>query len=625
MSNSSLSSLHLISKLYNNDFPASNLNQLKYLLSKLNTTDDRAQAGILCRKLDQKIYIDHTSSRSFNLAIVSNFTYHSIANLLRCRLLAEGVYPNFYLSDYNQYYYELLNNESLLYQSNPNLTLCIFDEHIIFDELNENWNIEQLDSIIQNKLSQLAIFAEYYNRHNSGLLVFTTIPLSLNNLKQCIDYKSRAKICKIWHQFNADINALSEQYNHVFTIETSHLLNSGIELHDPRLAFYTKAYMSTDLLDQISNELVGIIRAQCGLAKKCLVLDLDNTIWGGILGDDGIDGIQLSGHPVGEAYLYFQKVVNYLSKQGVLLAISSKNELANVKEVFRSRKDMNLSLDDFSVIFANWDPKSLAIKNISETLNLGIDSFVFVDDSNFEREEVKQKFPNIVVINPGYDPSEYVSSLLNNNNFCQLELSQEDFKRSELYKVEAKRKNVERESNNIDDFLNQLKIELKLFVPMQQDISRVSQLTLRTNQFNMTTKRLSESDVESYLSERENNIISLQSHDRFGDYGQIGCIFYRIEGKTLWINNFILSCRVFSRQIEDAALSHLLTWAKAQHFKEVRAKFIPTLKNQKASDIYAFHGFDCISDNDEGKEYIHILKSILPLPKHIQINATYGN
>lgn len=616
--------LAAIKDLYDANFPTNKMDDLKKNLGLLKTADEHSQAGIFSSRIDADSFIKKNTGISFPLAIVSNFTYHPITNQLRSRLLAQGIYPKFYLSDYNQYHYEFLDSNSELYQSKPRLSLCLLDEHAIFDDLAPNWKIEQLESALDQKLVQLTTYAEHYHHNCQGLLLFTSLPLSANRLKQFVDYKMRAKVNHLWHQFNARLSTLSEQFKHVFIIDSYSLMHGEATLCDQRLAFYTKAYMSIELLDQIANEVAAIIRAQCGMAKKCLVLDLDNTLWGGILGDDGLDGIELSNTPIGEAHLDFQRNIKRLSEQGIILAISSKNDKVNVDKALAQRQDMLLKADDFSVIIANWEQKSNAISKISHLLNIGADSLVFVDDSAFEREEVKQQFPHLVVIDPGADPAEYVTALLQGNHFCQLELNPEDFKRINSYRTEAKRQVIKNESQSIEDFLNQLQLKLALFSPKSQDISRISQLSLRTNQFNMTTQRMSESDVQSYLSQPKHGVIVLQSNDRFGDYGQIGCIFYHIEKQSLCIDNFILSCRIFSRQVEIAALNHLLNWAYEQGLKEVRAKYIPTLKNTKVASFYSNHGFICVNDTPQQSRYCRELKDFVPLPAHIHITATYS-
>lgn len=624
--NATLTPLSHIRSLRKAGFPDAELPALKGYLSALNSTEERLQAGVACRALDADAYTA-SGGATFNLAIVSNFSYQPIADALRSRLLARGVLPRFYLSDYNQYRYELMNGDSALYRSSPELTLCLLDGHSLLDELGDNWRHEDLEQGLRNKLAQLTQFAEQYHQYASGLLVFNTLPLSGKTLQQCLDYRGRARVSRWWAQFNADLCALAEKHRHVFVVDTQTLLSADFPLRDDRLGFYARTLMSNELLDALAGEVAAIVLASRGKAKKCLVLDLDNTLWGGILGDDGIDGIQLSNSATGEAFIAFQQVVKRLAAQGVLLAISSKNDQENVIDLLQQRQDMVLKQEDFSAIVANWQPKSDALQTISELLNIGSDSLVFIDDSAFEREEVRLQHPQISVVNPGSDPAEYTAALVKGNDFCQLELNKEDYQRSKLYRTEARRKVLQNDSPSLEAFLAELQLKLTLFTPTGHELTRISQLSLRTNQFNMTTRRMSESDVDAWLAQPQHGIIALQSSDRFGEYGLIGGLFYHREQNTLWIDNFLLSCRVFSRQLETAALNHVLSWAQQLGCKEIRARYLPTQKNLKVADFYLRHGFtDIVSETDSsehGCEYLHPLASAATIPAHIELVASY--
>ncbi|QXX95817.1 HAD family hydrolase [Serratia marcescens] len=595
---------------------------LQTYLGALTDADDRLHAGIHCRALDAEAY-RRCGGAIFRLGIVSNFTYQPIADALRCRLLARGMLPEFYLSDYNQYRYELLDADSGLYRYAPELTLCLLDEHALLDELRDSWRIEDIEQGLHNKLRQLSQFAVQYQRQTNGLLVFNTLPLSNNTLQQSLDYRGRSRLSRCWAQFNADLCALSETHRHVFVIDTQSLLSADLPLRDERQGFYARLLMSNALLDALAGEIAALALASRGMAKKCLVLDLDNTLWGGILGDDGIDGIQLGNTPRGDAFVRFQQVIKQLGAQGVLLAISSKNECENVINALQQREDMVLKRDDFSAIVANWQPKSEALQSISKQLNIGNDSLVFLDDSAFEREEVRRQRPTAIVIDPGDDPAEYAASLVRGNHFCQLELNQEDYRRSQLYRTEAQRQSLRNETASFETFLQELQLKLRLFSPQETELARIAQLSLRTNQFNMTTLRMSEGEVHAWLTRQHHGIIALQSSDRFGEYGVIGCLFYHREGNTLWIDNFLLSCRVFSRQLETAALNNFLGWAHRQGCENIHARYLPTQKNTQAADFYPRHGFTLSESNARYSEYRYMLPAAVAIPQHIDVTASY--
>lgn len=617
-----LSAMATIKQLYKSAFPVEQMPALKRHLKSLDTAEQRIQAGLYCRTVGNypaspPVFID------CRIAIISNFSYQPIADSLRSWLLGNAVRPEFYLADYNQYYYELLDSQSQLYQFTPDISLCLLDCHAILDELNEQWRIDDIEAALCNKLQQLTQLAENYATYNKGLLVFNTLPLSSDILQQCLEYRGRARLSRWWSQFNADLCALAEHYTHVHIIDTQSLLNGNFALRDQRLSFYTGMMMSEELLDAIAGELCCITLAHRGLSKKCLVLDLDNTLWGGILGDDGVDGIQLSNSASGEAFIHFQHVIQRLARQGVLLAISSKNQHDNVIQLFDQRQDMVLRQDDFSVIQANWHPKSQAMTRISEQLNIGCDSLVFIDDSAFEREEVARVYPQMTIIDPGEDPAEYVAALLKHNDFCQLQLNATDYQRRELYKTELQRQSLQQACHSLEQFWADLQPKLQLSVPDQTELPRISQLSLRTNQFNMTSLRMSESEVSNFLSQPQHGVIGLHSSDRFGHYGLIGALFIHDQSPYLWIDNFLLSCRVFSRQLEMAALRHLLHWAKSQGYVAVKARYYPTNKNQKIADFYLQEGFVTEQSHSDYRQFNHPLQQLASLPAHIQLTPAY--
>lgn len=611
-----------ISAIHAAQFPAAQIPELMLQLQNLFVAGDQIRAGIQCRHLNQQRYLDNGGS-DIKIAVIGNFSCQAICDILRCQLLGRGLLPTFHVPDYNQYCFELLDADSPLYRFAPELVLCLLDEHCVLNEIAPDWRPQDFELALQQKLMQLTELAARFGTHSQGLLLLNTIPLSNTTLHQCLDYRGRSRISRLWAEFNAGLCALTERFSHVLTLDTQVLLSSTIGLRDPRFSFYAKAHMSDELLAAIANEVTTIALARAGKNKKCLVLDLDNTLWGGILGDDGIDGIELSNSARGEAFLAFQQTIRRLSQQGVLLAVSSKNEATNVKQVLLERNDMVLKEEDFAVIHANWEPKSQSITNIATLLNIGCDSLVFVDDSAFERSEVAAAHPQVGIIALGEEPAEHVAALLHIQYFSQLELHNEDYQRGQLYKTEARRQDLLKQSESVGNFLQSLILKLNLFTPMGRDLARISQLTLRTNQFNLTTQRMTETEVKHFLEQPDHSIIALQSEDKFGDYGLIGCLFYHLSDEVLFIDNVILSCRVFSRGLESAALNHLLHWAKQMGCKQVEASYIATAKNNNFADFYDIHGFIKFAQTGYAHHYHHDLREIGDLPSHLNLTATY--
>lgn len=602
-------------------WPNAQMPRLRELLRGAADAVMQVKLGKLCRTINREHYLAEGGSE-IKIAVTGNFSCQAIDDLLRTRLLGRGLLPAIHMCDYNQYSYDLLDQGSALYRFQPDLTLCLLDEHCVLDEMPDEWHPGQFSQALVVKLAQLTDLAERYGQHGSGLLVFNTIALSGDTLRQRLDYRGRARISRAWAEFNAGLCALAERLAHVFILDTHVLLADGVALRNARLSFYAKLHLGDELLAAIATEVADLAMARAGKARKCLVLDLDNTLWGGVLGDDGIDGIELSNSAAGEAFVAFQRVIRRLATQGVLLVVSSKNDDANVRRLLAERTDMVLKEDDFAAIYVGWEPKSAALAEIAGSLNIDSDSLVFVDDSAFERAEVGAAHPDVEILALGEEPAEHVGVLLRAHAFEQLELNHEDYLRRTRYKTEAKRQDLLKNSGSADDFLRGLALTLRLFPPGEGDLPRVSQLTLRTNQFNLTTQRMTEPEVRRYLDQPGHGIVAMHCEDRFGDQGLSGCVFYRVHDDVLHIDNFLLSCRVFSRAIETAALLHLLGWAKRLGCSEASAWFVLTAKNGNFATFYDRHGFEVVQEGDT-TSYRHALDRIGLLPDHLRIVATY--
>lgn len=335
--------------------------------------------------------------------------------------------------------------------------------------------------------------------------------------------------------------------------------------------------------------------------KKCIVLDLDNTIWGGILGEDGIDGIKIGGDYPGKAFLYFQEALLELSKNGVILTVCSKNNEADVLEAWENNRFNVLKKEHFSTYRINWKDKASNIKEIAEELNIGLDSFVFVDDNPSEMELVKQALPMVSVPDFPQHPYELPSFIKKvvNDYFKVYSITEEDRKKTEQYKANAARANAQHEFTDFASFLKSLDIQLVIEKADSHSIPRIAQMTQKTNQFNLTTKRYTDSDILQFM-EQGWHIWSLSVSDRFGDSGITGCII--INGDN--IDTFLMSCRILGKGIETAFLKTVLSILKDDGISNLHAKYIRTLKNSQVEDFYDRCGFECTKEGYGVKDYI---------------------
>jgi FkbH-like protein len=336
-----------------------------------------------------------------------------------------------------------------------------------------------------------------------------------------------------------------------------------------------------------------IISAQRGLSKKCLVLDLDNTLWGGVVGDDGVEGIILGeGSAVGEAHLALQRYAKQLKERGVILAICSKNDPAIAEAAFRDHPEMLLKRQDISAFVANWTDKAENLKAIAKRLNIGLDSLVFVDDNPVERGRIRQSLPMVAVPELPNDVANYVRCLADAGYFEAVSFTLEDQQRAEQYTANAEREALFEVSGNLDDFLKGLQMSVLFgrFSPV--NLARITQLFNKTNQFNTTTKRYAAEEVAHAAAE----VLTLQFRllDKYGDNGLVSAMILRpdpAQPDVLDIENWVMSCRVFGRQLEFEAMNIAVQQARICGIKALRASYIPTPKNDVVRELYASLGF----------------------------------
>ena len=361
----------------------------------------------------------------------------------------------------------------------------------------------------------------------------------------------------------------------------------------------TKAYCQLELLPLVCQTIVEVVLTLMGRVLKCLVLDLDNTLWGGVVGDLGHLGVEIGAHGDGEAFFHFQSYLLALKRRGVILAVCSKNELENALRPFTDNPDMVLKRNDIAVFIANWDNKADNIRSIRERLNIGLDSIVFIDDNPFERNLVRQLAPEVVVPEMPEDPADYVRFLSGLNLFEATSFSAEDGRRADQYKEEAYRLELRAAVSVVGEYLSSLKMMIRVARFDPENIARISQLTQRSNQFNLTTQRLNEAECRQMMLDEQHYIpLSASLSDRFGDHGLIGIITLKPEGDCLTITNWLMSCRVLARGVEEYLMAHVVELAQIQGFSRIAAEYIPSPKNGMVKEFYARFGFEQVSEKD---------------------------
>jgi FkbH-like protein len=381
--------------------------------------------------------------------------------------------------------------------------------------------------------------------------------------------------------------------------------------------FYARAPYSLQLAPHLARVHAAYFRALTASAKKCLVVDLDNTLWGGILGEDGVRGVQLGATFPGNIYKEVQQELLELSRRGVLLAINSKNNPADVDQMFQRHPDMVLQWTDFAAHRVNWQPKPQNMAQIAAELNIGLDSLVYLDDNPAECALMRQSLPEVETVLASdsggrADPLTTLQWLRNTHVFDRLSWTAEDLQRTQSYRQQSERRKFQAEATSMEDFLRGLQMEAEIALASETTLPRVSELVQKTNQFNVTTRRYALAEIERLRNREDCEIFTMRLRDRFGDHGIIAMSILLYQGASALIDTLLLSCRVIGRGVETALLSYLLERARAHGATTIFGEFVPTKKNAPAADLYPRHGFAPY----RGSDPVHQAREAVALRHH---------
>jgi FkbH-like protein len=410
------------------------------------------------------------------------------------------------------------------------------------------------------------------------------------------------------NDYNAFVYTLSTQQENIKVVDFAGFLKMYPlkSLVDWKYYYLSQMVLNPRLASDFKEWFTSQIKAIELRRKKCLVLDLDNTLWGGVLGEDGIEGVALGGDYPGKAYLMFQQQILSLSREGIILAICSKNNREDVQKMWTEHPDIILKAEHFSSMHINWNNKADNIREIARELNIGLDSLVFIDDNPAEREIVKNYVQEVIV--PDFPEQPYMLPIffkeIAEQYFKIYSLTEEDRVKTEQYKANAQRTNAKQGYTNMEEYIRNLEIELKIVEVNNTTLSRVAQMTQKTNQFNLTTRRYADTEIRQMLN-KGYKVYTLSVSDKFGDDGITGLCIIDFTDKVANIDSLLLSCRILGKDIEKAFMTYILKTLQTIGIKTLAAEYIPTLKNGQVKDFYEKMGFTLSSVNEKGeKKYL---------------------
>lgn len=528
------------------------------------------------------------------IAILGGSTTAEIKDILELFLLESGIAPEFYECDFNQYFEEIMFENAALKAFAPDVVF-IHTTHVNirnFPALPDSE--ETVARKLQDEIDLLEAMWERLKAEYGCTIIQNNYELPFARPLGNLDFSDLHGKTHFIAALNQHIARHAQENTH-FLVHDIHYLSSwiGLEKWHNRQDWYAYKYaLGLDCIPAFAQNLAAILKALFGNSKKALVLDLDNTLWGGVIGDDGVNQIKIgSGSALAEAYTDFQAYVRDLRDRGIILTVASKNELQNAKEGF-AHPDSTLRFDDFASFQANWDPKSASIRTIARDVNIGLDSMVFVDDNPAERELVRQQVPEIVVPEMGDNIVQYIALLDKSGLFEATRISAEDRSRHQFYQQNATRAEQSSQFHDYGQYLASLSMHAHILPFDTANLERITQLINKTNQFNLTTRRYTQAEVAGLIDNPQHVALHGRLSDKFGDNGLITAMVGRLAADVLHIELWIMSCRVLKRGMEFAMFDELVRRASALGATTITGAYIKTAKNDMVSALYRDLGFE---------------------------------
>lgn len=532
------------------------------------------------------------------LSILSNINVDLLSQQLSPR--AE-VYTS---SGYGTWVQEIIDPGSGLYRFDPDIVFIILDaEELMRAKRDFNEKINDLENY-KNILEEAA-------KNKPSILFFvSTMDFPGRQIRSLKEIKEEPRIESRWHEELLKLNRADNFY--IFDLKRMIEENGRKTFYSSKLWYLSGMKYSMTALALIRAEVEKIIASFEGKQKKCLILDLDNTLWGGVIGEDGSQGIELAEFGEGARFKDFQQRIKEMKERGVILTIVSKNNWEDVAEVFQRHPHMVLKEEDFVSKKVNWNPKYQNIRELSAELNIGLDSFVFIDDSPMERASIRHQLPGVVVPDFPGDTSNLEAFIIKiyRDYFLNLQYTEEDQNKTEMYRQNLEKNQAMKDAASFEDFLKSLQIHIKIWRIREDDIRRASQLSQKTNQFNLTTRRYTEKDLHQFVQSGQYNVFIASVEDKFGDNGKTALVIVKIiNDKLAELDTFLMSCRVMGKSVEDRIIDYIENKLTPSGIEELRTYYIPTAKNKPAAEFFDRLGYRVIDTDESGsKQYTLVLK-----------------
>ena len=567
----------------------------------------------------------------YRLAILRSFTVEPMVPFLRATAFCAGIDLTVYVSDFNAYVQAMVDSGSTLYAFAPDAALLAVQTRDVVPEFWDDFGSlkeEQIHAIVKRVSSEFRDWVSAFRKHSHAHLILHNLEQPMNPSRGLLDaQQSDGQTAAIAHINTAIRNLASEQVG-IYVLDYDRIVarHGRATWHDERKWVTVRLPIAASNLNHVVQEWMRFLHPLTGKLAKAVAVDLDNTIWGGIIGEDGLDGIRLGTEYPGSAYQAVQRALLDLYQRGILLAVCSKNNREDALQALEKHPGMILKPWHFAAMRINWTEKSQNLREIAEELNIGIDALAFLDDNPIERQQVRSALPEVFVIDLPTDPVNFAGAIRQCPLFERLSLSAEDQQRGAIYEAQRERQQLERSVTSREDFYRSLEQEAEISRLTKANLARVAQLTNKTNQFNLTTRRYSEQQIADIAASEGWECFSLRLRDRFGDNGLVGVAITHLEGDVSQIDTLLLSCRVIGRSVETALLSFLAERARAHGARRLQGWFLPTKKNAPARDFYATHGFTTAQQNGDGTLWsLDLAANPLSAPEWVRVRILNGD
>jgi FkbH-like protein len=552
------------------------------------------------------------TARTVRVAIAGSYTTSQFALLLRLAALRRRIRVELYETGFDLYAQEILDPTSGLFEFEADFVVLAPHEGAIpFPPLTADSDVE---GVLAHEVARWQSLWEAVHANSSARILQHTVVIRPESAWGHAAGRVPGSRDELLRRLNAALARRAGDRVLVVDCDRIAAAFGKWRWFDDRYWHLARQAVALDALPELARHTAAVLAAAVGLSAKCVALDLDNTLWGGIVGEDGPAGITLGGTPEGEAYLAFQEYLLALRARGVLLAVTSKNNEGDALEVFEQHPETRLHRSDFAAFIANWEDKPSNLRALAKTLDIGLEEIVFVDDNPVEREVVRRLLPQVEVVDLPGNPSEYVRALSDSLLFEAAAVTSEDLGRAEHYRAREAAAELEREVGSLAEFHASLKMEAVVGSFDELNLPRIAQLVAKTNQFNLTTRRHSLETLRRYAQDEGCIDLYLRLRDVFGDHGLVSVLIARQEDDVADIDTWLMSCRVIERTVEAEILRSLCEIGRERGISRLRGTFVPTSRNAVCAQVFARFGFD-LAAQESGTtvwEYDIEKKGIIP-------------